>query len=289
MDKMSLFSVLTVSSTEIPFDILLGLLVIGQWKRLSLSVENAVRFGTAFLLMNIASYLVRAYSPNIVVVLALNILTYIAIFKVTYNTAFFRGDLKGSLKDMLFSKSGWKASAISVLFFVGLIVTIELLYMPSCIKFMTKSLDNLLKDDWMRLAYSIPERLIQLGTVIYLYKVKTVFINLKKYDNYEKECTPLIFLSLAMEAILLYVFVRNLDDSPIAIAVLIGMLLSVAANSLLFRLLIKFTKTVRLQILSNKQKHNTISVVGKLLQRNEIEKARRLAELSIKKASSDDG
>ncbi|MCX7923765.1 MAG: hypothetical protein N3B21_17410 [Clostridia bacterium] len=193
MDKMSLFSILTVSMPEVILDIYLGFVLIGQRSRLYLDDKlNLLRLFIAVPLLVIAQVTARAVLPNLLFVLLANILFFIIILKFVY-----------TLK--------WRESILSTLIIYGFLITVEATYVHQFAGFINKSAGTFFSNDIVRLLYSIPERIIQLIVIVSLWRWDIVYFNLLRNKKILYTFSLFAVLLFSAEVTFIYAFVHYID------------------------------------------------------------------------------
>ena len=235
MDRMSLFVISFISFPGALLNVSIGFLLMGYKDFLKPGIINIKRMTLTVLLMIIADYFIRAYTPLVVAPL-LQILIYILIIKFTWKIAI-------------------KKSLACVSLFTGVLITIELIYAPTMLVYLQKTLYQVYSNDTLRLICSVPERLIQLGVCISLWNTVTVFIDFKKYKGMLKYATVVLMLLYAIEIIFMFTFMYNIDKMDLLTKILdiIISLGFVIFNSLIFKFIATYSKTI---IETEKEKHD---------------------------------
>lgn len=235
MDRMNLFVMSFVSFPGALLNVAIGFLLMGYKDFLKPSVVNIKRMVLTILLMIIADYFIRAYTPLAIASL-LQILVYILIIKFTCEITI-------------------KKSLTCVSLFTGVLISIELIYAPTMLVYLQKSLYQVYSDDTLRLICSIPERLIQLGVCISLWNTVTVFVDFKKYKGMLKYATAVLMLLYSIEIIFMFTFMYNIDKMDLLTKILdiIVSIGFVVFNSLIFKFISAYSRTV---LKTEKEKHD---------------------------------
>lgn len=256
MDKMSLFSLLTVSTPEAIANVFIGFLLVGEKKRLISSKKNIGSLILTIFLMVSSSYVIRIISPNSGIVLLLHMVAYMVIFKLVYELSII------------------KSICISI-FSLATLVTIELLYAQYCIIFLTRSLKNLYSNDIFRLVCTIPERVIQAGLIVSFWNWDVVLINMKKYRMIKWSASIGTVLLLGNEGYILFKFLSSVENMSILeiIGNTVSMIGFVIFNLIFFKIITRLTKTIRMETLSKNEKCNIIKLIKKHLNSGETQKA----------------
>ena len=265
MDTMNLFNILTVSVPEAVLNVFVGLLVVGGKRFLKPGKANIFKMLLAVVLMVTSSVTFRAIMPDINIALLVNIIAYIIIIKSVYSVQW------------------WKALTITI-FFVGLLITIEGAYMPYCVAFILKNLNNLWSDDITRFIYVLPERLIQIAVVVSLWNWDIILVNLKKYKEIRLISSMYIITLLTVEAIVSFTFVENLDIIALNTKIALSMVcvLFIVINALSFKMITLFTRTARDEGVKKQKRenYNTLAMINERLEKGQIEKAREMCRNS---------
>lgn len=229
MDKMSLFSILTVSVPEAILDIYFGFLITGDKVHLYLDDRiNIVRLLIAVTLMSAASATLRYILPNnFLLVLVAHIIVYILILKTVY-------------------KLKWGKSAVVVAAFMFFLVSIELLYFFPFMTFVPEQAKSIYSNDILRLLYSLPERVIQLFAIISLWNVNKVYFNIKQY---KKLLIPFIGLILILSLteiafVVIFVNLSGMMDIKVKLIYAAAFFMFALVNYLLFRFISKLSNVI---------------------------------------------
>ncbi len=227
MDKMTLYTLAFVSIPESILNLFIGFLLIGNKEYLKPSKQNLFRFVSVISIMAVASYVIRSCVPIGIISFLLQVICYILSIKAVYRMKFSR-------------------AVACVTIFAGVLLTIEVLYIPPFMTYIKKALGDAYQDDLLRLICTIPERLIQIAVVVSLWNSSTVFINFKKYKRMQKMATCVLFLLYAIEIMFAFTFVLNLDKINLASKIIefiicIGF---VVFNSMLFVFISKYSQDI---------------------------------------------
>ncbi|MCX7710475.1 MAG: hypothetical protein N2484_11575 [Clostridia bacterium] len=192
MDKMSLFSIMTVSVPEAVLNIYIAFVLTGQRSKLYLDDKlNVIRLLTSVVLMVVTAVTTRAFLPNLLFVLIANIIIIIFIFKLVYNLT-------------------WFHSSISVLVFFGVLITVESVYAFQFMALANKYFSNY-SPDILRLITTIPERIIQIFLIISFWKWDLVYLNIRNNKKLLRSFVFFVLILLFNEAIFSYTFFNYFD------------------------------------------------------------------------------
>ena len=225
MDKMSLFSILTVSVPEAILNIYLAFVLTGQRNKLYPDSLNIIRLLIAVPLMVVASVTSRAMLENMAYVFLVNFLVYTIILKLVYR-----------LK--------WKDSLLCVVIICGFLITVEAIYIYPFITLYSKNLDIYYSNDIVRLVSSIPERFAQLAVIISFWKWDLVYLDLRGLKKIQSAFILLVVLLLSTELAFSYVFVNSLDRLlfPFKVTIIMGSFLFAIINYLLCKVVIMLAR-----------------------------------------------
>ncbi len=228
MDKMSLFSVLTVSIPEYILDIYVAFLITGEKTHLYLSDKiNVVRLAITISLLSIGVWVVRAAMPNLYFIMISNFFLYIIILKFIY-----------SFK--------WTKSIINVLIIFGILLAIESIYTPIFFQMFKLNLEKLLGSDIDRLIYTIPERIMQISIIVSIWNWNGVYINLKEYKKARVPFIVFIVIFIAVEWFVFLIFCLSFDKFTILYKVIfaIAFLCFALANFSMFKFISTLTNSI---------------------------------------------
>ncbi len=226
MDKMSLISILTVAVPEAILNIYIGFVFTGQRSKLYLDDKlNLIRMIATVSLMVVAAVVTRATASDLITVLLINILLYSLILFFVYRIK-------------------WYEAVISVMIFVGILITTEFAYMIQFFALLNISLEEYLASDLNRFLISVPQRAIQIFIIASFWNWDIVYLNLqahKKIRNLVLVCALVLGFT---EALFYTLFMYSLDvlTPPFKIYYSIACMMFVVINVLLSRMIIAFSK-----------------------------------------------
>ena len=226
MDKMSFFSILTVSVPEAILDIYVAFVLTGQRNKLYLDDKlNVIRLIISVCLITTVAVTTRAILYNILLIVLANIIIYTIIIKFVYRIK-------------------WPEAFSCVIIIFAVLITVEGLYIPIFVNFVSKSLSNLYAKDMLRFISTIPVRVIQVAIIVSFWKWDLVYLRVKGSKRFRNALFLLMFVLLFTEAIYSFLFVYNLhvinDLSKVIFS--IGGVLLVIFNILLRKVVIKIFK-----------------------------------------------
>lgn len=229
MDKMSLFSILTVSVPEAIFNIYMAFVLTGQRNRLYLDDRlNILRLITAVPLMVTAAVITRAVVPNMILILLINIFSYTVILKYTY-------------------KQKWSDGILCSVIIMGFLVSFESLFVLIYVLATEKNLEYIYINDISRLTITIVERVVQIFIIVSFWKWDLVYLNLRRDKKvlYIFIFTAAILLST--EAICTLVFIYSFPKMSLLFKVMciIGETLFITFNFLLCKIVIMLAKNLK--------------------------------------------
>jgi len=226
MDKMSLFTILAVSLPEAVLNIYIGLLLTGHRSKLYLDDKiNIVRLIITAPLMVSVTFFSRYILTELLLVVLFNVLLYTLILLLVY-------------------KIKWHEAVLAVLIFYGLLITIEIAYMPQFFVLFEISMEEYFASDLTRFFTSIPQRLIQLGIVVSLWNWDIVYLKLqyhKKLKYYVLAFTFLLFIA-EVSFCTLFLYSLNMLTHNFRIYFSILSIVFVAVNITYFKMLLTFFK-----------------------------------------------
>ncbi len=248
MDQMSLFSIFSTSLPEAVFDVFLGMLIVGEKDRFRLEKTSIISYMMAVFLFCLSAVAIRRIIPVSLITLFIVTMLYAVIYKAIYRVNFLK-------------------AVTGALFVTSLIVTIESFYFPPYVAFVN-SLKSILTDDITRLLISVPERVIQFTIILILWNSKNIFINMARFSKIKTFAIITIFCNLSIQAILWYVLLNIIKNVILTVFLLVATTLSIVAIIFTFKIITSFTKTIRLERLSNNESNNIISYIEKCMDKN---------------------
>lgn len=270
MDKMSLFSILTVSVPEAILSLYFGFLITGEKTHLYLTDRiNVIRLFIAVSLMVFTSVLYRAFLPNLVVILFFNVITYIIIFKYVYQIKLYK-------------------SLITVVIALGFLMSVEMLCTP-LLMYVTKwTLKEILTNDYYRLVFNIIERLIQIFVIISLWNWNRVLVQLKNYKEVRAAFAIFMLLLLLVEIVFFAAFVNIFPSLSAALKLLysLGGFIFCIINFYFFKFISILTNAVLKQELEDNLEYkreikSNYASIYYYLEKGDIESARKVCRNSL--------
>lgn len=261
MENMSILVIIFVSIPEYILDLYIGLMAVGERPSLFLNKLNTTRFILAMAGLGITNYYVRAFSPNLTIMLVGLMICYTIIIKAIYNFK-------------------WIKSLLTVTAFYSVLLFLELLYIPQTSALILGTFDKVLKSDSLRIALSAPERIFQFVIALCMWRANVVLLNINKFEKFKKQCSLVIYPLFIAEWILAVTLAYSTSTmTTVLLSSVLGILAIV--NFGLFRLITAFTKVVRLEELKNQEKLGTIDIVNILLKRNNKDVAAKIAKKAV--------
>lgn len=249
MDKMSLFTVLTVSAPEALSGLIIGFLIFGLKEKILPNKNNLIRMFISVLLMVNLTFAVRSYIPLGPLTLIISVVGTVFIFKFVF-------DIK------------WGKAIGSTLIFIGMIGVLEEIFLPPLFIYLQKTAADIYGDDIIRLVCSLPERLIQAGMIISLWNFKNVLVDYDRYKKIQLWFNTIMIVLYAGEMIELYEFLSRFNTMILkdVIMNITALTLFVIANVALFKFLTNYTKVVKVDesvkhIENIKELRNTIDTI----------------------------
>lgn len=276
MDKMSLFSILTVSVPEAILNVYLAFLITGEKTNLYLADRiNIMRMLYFVCALVISQAVTRAVLPNIILVLLINLFVATMLLKIIY-------------------KMHWhKAVANSVIMY-GFLVSLEIFYTPLFIGITGLSANEIYSNDYIRLLYAVPERVIHLFIIISLWNWNRAFLNLKEYKEIRSSLGVFAIVVLGIEASFFFVFINNVDKFAVnfKIAFSIGLFLFSVFNFFLLRLISVLTNAVMkkemMEFFSYKKNAlNGYRNIYLLLEKGKLDEAKEICQFNFSSAGGD--
>lgn len=270
MDKMNFLNVLTISIPEAILNIYLGLMIIGEKGKLHIGLAvNRMRLLLFVVLSVSVSFVIRYFIPIPIAAFVLIILIYIPIVKYVYNIL-------------------WKRAITCVLFFMGVLWTIELAYMGQLMSFINVSLGTILSSNTLRIIISLPERVLQLAILLTIWRKNEVLFDIRRYKKLYQLCNTFLILIYVVEMIFIYNFVSKIEGSNTVSKVLstLGCVIFVAINIIVAEFISLVTKSIRAEIKESYENEmikekNMIKVINDYLEKKEVGKAQKVCQLSL--------
>lgn len=226
MDKMSVISILAVAIPEAILNIYIGFVLTGQRSKLYLDDKlNLVRMLIAVPLLVAAAVINRYIVSGLILILLINILSYSIILFFVYRIK-------------------WYEAVLSVMIFLGILVTTEFGYMIQFFALLDISIEEYLASDLNRFLISLPQRAIQIFIIASFWNWDLVYLNLqahKKIKYLVLLCALVLFIT---EASFYTLFMYSLDvlAPSFKIYYSIACIMFVLVNVLFSRLIITFSK-----------------------------------------------
>lgn len=266
--KDDLFIVLTVTSFETILNLVVILLLAGERGFLDFTARlNIVRFAVCTVLICILSYIFRPLAPNVIVNSLFHVAIYIVAIMLVYRIGIYRAVF----------------CTLILLFFFA---SFENIYVPYIMAYISKGYANFFSNDITIFLCSLPERILWIGVIIFLWKHHIIFITARLNKRiYILLTVILISASLAMNTIsLVYVSYFNNISLAYQMTFSVGLLILGVADFLLIKLLYELMKwsiergTARYM----ESEYNLDWLIKKLnilLYNNEYENAKKLLRL----------
>lgn len=183
---MNLYILLLISLPEAFLNIILILLFAGKKEKLKLDKNNIMRFTIALVSMLLVSNFIRPIVPNVVINMLLHVIAYIVILKLVYNI-----DLK--------------YITLGVLFMVLVLSSVENLYIPYIITYVSKGIENFSNHYPFYVVYSMPYRIFQIILIRFFWKHQVLLVTKinRRFHNFFIIST---FILIIIEYFLNYLF-----------------------------------------------------------------------------------
>lgn len=234
MDKMSLFSVMTVSVPEAFLNIIIGMLIVGKKEYLSLNKANIIK-----LLLSIFCFVGSSWAfRSVFQIGALTVLPQIAIYITTLSLIYRMHVLR---------------SFLCVLSMVAVLISIELTFVPMFFAYMQKTVREIYNSDILRLLGSLPERFVQIGMVASLWNISE-YVNFRKYKKFSTLLSIFLACLFCVEFIYLYDFTNNvIHMSKISFILhFVGSLMFAFLNFSIYKIMTTLIKSVKSDYEKNK-------------------------------------
>lgn len=215
---MTVFSLVTVSFPEFFLSIVTIILLIDGKRNLYVKdCRNVFNFFVCLIVMLLQTFIVRAFSCNIIVSFVFQLIIFIFVLKVVY-----------------FKELKLNAVIFGVLGYVVLQMALELVLVASPVAFWGSDLFIIFQDDIKRLFYSIPVRISQIAILVTIWKWKDLKF-IKEYGKIKIISIVVIVLLLYGEITVIYCFLSfNLHINIIQKIALISLLIVLAVVNILF-------------------------------------------------------
>ncbi len=253
---LNLFTYVFILIPEATLNLLIGLLLIGERQKLKATPANVGKFLLSVLIMACIPIISREFIDVILLSTLVNTFIYAVIILAVY-------------------RFKWYKAFISALFFMSVIMVTENLYVIPCAIFISNKtvlFKFLQQNNIFKLVFILPQRIIQIGLVIYLWNINKVWINLSKFNKIKRESILLLLVVFSFQGLFLYILADNLGNIKYLIISLIGLTLSTIGNIYLCKLIIKVSEAVRLEKLSNVEKSNIIRLLSDFIKKRDISK-----------------
>lgn len=221
MDKMSLFSILTVSIPDVIFNIYVGFVLTGNRTRLYLDDRlNVLRLLILIPVMVISIFFIRLIFHNVMVILLLNVIVYMIAIKFIYKLKFLE-------------------SLLVVFLFTTVVVLIESLLMPVTMYFVD-DINKIYENDLLRFYVTLPERFIQLGIIFTFWNWDLVYFKILRDKRIRLHSILTFAFLLSSEIVLSYLYISNfnvLNETSLVLFAVVSVFL-VCFNYFISRLLL---------------------------------------------------
>lgn len=221
MDKMSLFSIMTVSVPEAFLDIYVGFVLMGQRNKLYIDDKlNVLRLLAAVVLMVSVSVISRAVLPSVILTMFPCIAFYTIILKSLYR-----------LK--------WSEALLTVVLIYGVLLTIEVAYISQFAQLISNKANVLWTDDMKRLCMSIPERVLQIIIIISFWKWDLAYLNIRNNKKILFTFILLVILLFLAEFAFMFAFAYFIEKMSMVLRIVctVASLMFAIANFLLFKII----------------------------------------------------
>ncbi|MCX7923973.1 MAG: hypothetical protein N3B21_18460 [Clostridia bacterium] len=264
---MNLFILFFISFPEAILGLYMILLFAGEKKYLYLlNRKNVLRFAATLALMLTASYTLRPLAPNVAVNTLLHCVAYIIIIGIVYRMDIYR-------------------TVFAVVLLLSFFATVENGYIPFVITYISKGIREFYSNKLVLLLVSIPTRILQLATIMFLRKYYIVFIATKLNKRIYTWLTAIMLFVFCIDYSASYMFVLYFNSLSFVHQIFssIGLYALGIINFLILKLVYENTKwtvgsaTTQYQNLERNSEHIQEEVY-RLLQNNDINGAKRLLE-----------
>lgn len=154
---MNLYILFFVSLPEAFLNLIIFLLFAGTKSNLKVNRSNVIRFTISLIAMLVATSIIRPLAQNVVENVIAHCIAYIIIISLLYKLRLWH-------------------SAISVVFTMLLFSTIENSYYPFIIAYISGGIDNFTKHYQLFVLYSVPNRILQVMIIFFLYKYEILLV-----------------------------------------------------------------------------------------------------------------
>lgn len=146
-----------ISLPEAILNAIIILLFAGAKNKLKINKLNVIRFIICLILLLTSTYLIRPLARSVIENIFLNSIAYIIILTIIYRLKF-------------------SHAALSVLFTILLFATIENLYFPFIVAYISESIEAFQQNYHLFPLYSIPSRILQVAIITYLWKYEILLV-----------------------------------------------------------------------------------------------------------------
>lgn len=202
---MNLYILFIISLPEAFFNLIIFLLFAGARDKLKINKSNIIRFAVSLVSMLVASSIIRPVVPNVVVNMISHCLVYILIIMLVY---------------------GFRLSyaSLSVVFTMLMFSSIENLYYPFIVAYISKGIDNYMKHfQWIAL-YAMPSRILQLGIILCLWKYEILLVT-KISKKFHKAFIISTFIMIIVEYFFAYSFANYFNTYSLSYQVIFAAML----------------------------------------------------------------
>ena len=202
---MNLYILIIVSLPEAFFNLIIFLLIAGAKDKLKINKPNVIRFAASLVTMLAASSIIRPVAPNVVVNVVSHCLVYIVIIMLIYRLKL-------------------RYASLSVVFTMLMFSSIENLYYPFIIAYISKGTENYMKHyQWIAL-YAIPSRVMQVGIILFLWKYEILLVT-KISKKFHKAFIISTFAMIIVEYFFAYTFANYFSTYSLSYQVVFAAIL----------------------------------------------------------------
>lgn len=215
---MNFYILFLVSLPEAFLNEIIILLFAGAKERLTLNKDNVVRFIICLVSMLALTSFIRPVVHNVIENILASSIIYIFVFALIYRLRLVH-------------------AALSVIFAILLFSTIENSYLPFIVAYVYKGIENFSKNYHLFAIYSIPSRILQGLTILYLWKYEILLVT-KISKQFHKTFIISSFLLIFVEYFFGYLFYTYFNVIPLLQQILFAVaivLLVIIFNYLMFK------------------------------------------------------
>jgi len=217
---MNSYILFFISLPEAFLNLVIFLLFAGAKEYLKVNRPNVIRFAISLAAMLVLTYIINPYISNAIVKMLIHCIVYIMIIMLTYR-------MKLSF------------AALSVLFTLLMFSAIENSYFPFVIAYISKGIENFLKNYHLFVIYSIPTRILQIVIILYLWKHEILLVT-KVNRQFHKSFIALSILFPCVGYFLNYIFYTYFTLLPLFQQILFALvivILAVSFNYLMYQII----------------------------------------------------